>query len=378
MGRLVCHPRLPLVVGIDTEQFAARVWAWDGGGLRELSAFFPSTPRNRLTWARRVLEVAWHPVEPTFVLAGPDGLLQWREADEFQPLPGAPVEAEYRCLAFSPDGTTVWASPSSAGGEEAWEKSDALDWDSRTLVTGLPGWDTDVVAHPAGGLLSTLRSDQGATLVLFADSNFQVLRRALILDVDGYSAPVFSADGRYFAIRGNAYEHHVQIFEFPSLRRELVVPLGEGEAYDSWSFHNLAFVGDTLLIGTPRGTIAQLSVDQSRFVAHDLFDGEPVTALAVGADGSVLVAAGGVRLLDAALFESIVDRQPPASGLVTAFLEQTSTAGDFSDHEAALDLTDGTRSFGPHELEKTEASAADPTWLQIRASMNAFPQNETP
>ncbi len=81
MGRLVCHPRLPLVVGIDTERFAARMWAWDGGGLRELSAFFPSTPRNRLTWARRVLEVAWHPMEPTFVLAGPDGLLQWREDD---------------------------------------------------------------------------------------------------------------------------------------------------------------------------------------------------------------------------------------------------------------------------------------------------------
>ena len=378
VGRLVCHPRLPLVVGIDTERFAARMWGWDGGGLRELSAFLPSTPRNRLTWARRVLEVAWHPTEPTFVLAGPDGLLQWREEDGFQPLPGAPVEAAYRCLAFSPDGTTVWASPSSAGGEEAWDKSDALDWATRTLVTGLPGWDTDVVEHPAGGLLTTLHSDQGATLVLFADSKFQVLRRALILDVDGYGAPVFSADGRFFAIRGNSYEHHAQVFEFPSLRRELVLPLGDGDSYDSWSFHNLAFVADTLLIGTPQGTIAQLSVDQSRFVVHDLVGGKSITALAVGADGSVLVAADGLRLLEPGVFETIVDRQPPRAELVAAFLEGTSIAGDFSNFEEALDLTDGTQSFGSDVLDKTEADSDDPTWLQIRAQLNALPQDETP
>jgi hypothetical protein len=254
-----------------------------------------------------------------------------------------------------------------------------LDWNAAALTNGLLGWDSDIVAHPAGGLVATLNSDQGATMVLFAqvsDNRLQVLRRALILDVDGYSAPMFSADGRFFAIRGNAYEHHVQVFEFPSLEQLLVVPLGDGDSYDSWSFHNLAVVADTLLVGTPKGTIAQLSVDQDRYVIHQVGD-EPITALAVGADGSVLVGtAGGLQLLDAAPFESA--HRPADTSLVATFVEQTSILEDLSDLEEALDLTDGTRSFGSDELDKSEPDPADPSWLQIRTHLNALPQNETP
>jgi len=44
----------------------------------------------------------------------------------------------------------------------------------------------------------------------------RVLRRALILDADGYQTPIFSADGRRFAIRGNAYVNSLEAFEFPT------------------------------------------------------------------------------------------------------------------------------------------------------------------
>jgi len=46
------------------------------------------------------------------------------------------------------------------------------------------------------------------------------------LDADGYEAPVFSADGRRFAIRGNAYENSLAVFEFPSLKLVLATTLG--------------------------------------------------------------------------------------------------------------------------------------------------------
>ncbi|GAA3933699.1 hypothetical protein Aau02nite_26190 [Amorphoplanes auranticolor] len=51
--------------------------------------------------------------------------------------------------------------------------------------------------HPAGGLRLTFSSHQGATLGLFAraaGTAMRVLRRALILDCDGYETPVFSPD----------------------------------------------------------------------------------------------------------------------------------------------------------------------------------------
>jgi hypothetical protein len=74
----------------------------------------------------------------------------------------------------------------------------------------------------------------------------------MILDADGYKTPVFSADGRRFAIRGNAYENSLEVFEFPSLNRAFAVTLGEPhpghpapqewrEQYRAWSRYNIAF-----------------------------------------------------------------------------------------------------------------------------------------
>ena len=135
---------------------------------------------------------------------------------------GLPPAAAYLNLAFSPDGRTLWASPSSRATDDPRQYySDVLDPVSGAVSTG-PGWDARLPAHPGGGLVATLRSDQAATLVVFARAGhdsapaaMRVLRQALILDADGYEAPVFSADGRRFAIRGNAYENSLAVFRVP-------------------------------------------------------------------------------------------------------------------------------------------------------------------
>jgi hypothetical protein len=136
---------------------------------------------------------------------------------------GLPANAGYRDVAFSPDGKTLWASPSAAPDEDtAWQSSDAVDLSADARRAGRR-WDTGVVEHPGGGLVVTLSSDQGATDMLFArpgdgvPARMRVFRHAIILEVDGYETPVFSPDGRYLAIRGNAYVQSLDVFEFPTL-----------------------------------------------------------------------------------------------------------------------------------------------------------------
>ncbi|MFD5146459.1 hypothetical protein [Streptomyces sp. NPDC058401] len=125
-----------------------------------------------------------------------------------------------------------------------------------TVAPG-PRWDTGVAQHLGGGLAMMLSSDQGATLGLFARTDpdaataepaapaspvtMRMQRRALILDADGYETPVFSPDGRHFAIQGNAYEYSLGVFAFPSLRSVPATTLGEYGRPDTWSRHTIAF-----------------------------------------------------------------------------------------------------------------------------------------
>lgn len=170
--------------------------------------------------------------------------------------------------------------------------------------------------HPGGGLAATLRSDQGATLGLFARVDqkstpavMRVLRRGLILDADGYQTPLFSADGRHFAIRGNAYQNSLEVFEFPSLRRVLATTLGEPnpgypypqewlEQMRAWSKHNIAFGlrPGVLWVGTPTGTLVEVDQDDQQSVGHDVLAGSKVTALCATAAGD-LIAATQVRAI---------------------------------------------------------------------------------
>jgi hypothetical protein len=100
---------------------------------------------------------AWHPDQPLLVVAAQGAVARWTPAGLAE-LADLPPAAAYRSLALSPDGHTLWASPSSSDEETAWESSDSVDLASGTIRAG-PRWDTGIAAHPAGGLVTTLRSD---------------------------------------------------------------------------------------------------------------------------------------------------------------------------------------------------------------------------
>lgn len=297
-------------------------------------------------------------------------------------------------LAFSPDGQTLWASPSWADGHASWERSDVIDLASGTVRIG-PAWDTGVTMHPAGGLVATLSSEQGATHGLFARIDAQadpgemrILRRALILDADGYETPIFSSDGRHLAIRGNAYEQTLHVFEFPSLHLVLATTLGEpnpGYPYPqdwldrqrAWSRHNIAFAAQpgVLWIGTPAGTLVELDLEKQSAAEHDVLARTPVSALSVTATGELVVAGNGGEL---ALMSVRSDSAETARAdgeashaTVAAFLDATSEIPHDADLEEHLEVTDGTNNWNPDNLSAvTTAADTDPMWLRHRAAIN--------
>ncbi|MEE6260017.1 WD40 repeat domain-containing protein [Plantactinospora sonchi] len=381
--RLLCHPRLPLVAGWDADRPVIRIWEHADGQVRELGTVGtdPAGYGDAIGYDRfaRTPSAAWHPHEPLLVVADGNNAARWTPSGT-STIDGVPPIRYHRNVAFSPDGRTLWLSP--AEGEDGWESSITLDLTSGTTATG-PRWDTGIAAHPGGGLVATLQSDQGATLVLFSRDTAPVLRplrRALILDCDGYETPTFSPDGRHLAVRGNAYDHSLEVFEFPSLRRVLGLTLGQpspGYPYPqewldevaAWSRHNVAFgpSPDVLWIGTPNGVVIELGVDGTRISEHEVLPGSAVTALAATATGELLVAGrDGVLLLLTVGKSEPVEASRAA---VTEFLAGTSEATVID--MDLLDLTDGTRTWQPGDLETvTEDSENDPSWLRIQAAMN--------
>lgn len=397
--RLVCHPRLPLVAGLDGERPAVHVWSCEAGQLRELGSVGAESDGygDAFGWERieRTPALAWHPDEPRLVVAGGEcGVVQWTPAG-LSAVDSVPPTADYRSLAFSPDGGTLWASPSSG---DAWDSSDVVDLASGAVSSG-PPWDTGVAQHPGGGLVVTLTSDQGATHSLFARVDpgaatgaMRLLRRALILDVDGYETPLFSADGRHFAIRGNAYENTLEVFEFPSLQRVLATTLGKpspGYPYPqewldqmhAWSRHNLAFGArpGVLWVGTPTGALVEVDIETPRAVEHDVLAGSPVFALAATATDELVLASGGGELMlvsvrpdpEETRAADDSDASTAAASAVSEFLDATSEVPDGGDLEEYLVLTDGDRAWNSDDLATVyTATAEDPTWLQLRAAIN--------
>lgn len=409
VGRLVCHPRLPLVAGLDGERPAVHVWSCGAGELRELGCVGGESDvyGDARGWERagRTPDVAWHPDEPRLVVAGGgSAVVEWTPAG-ISAVDGVAPGARYRRVAFGPDGRNLWASPSCGDDGEAWDRSDVIDLESGAVSPG-PRWDTGVVPHPGGGLVATLASDQGATYGLFARAEpgaatgaMRVLRRALILDVDGYEAPLFSADGRHFAIRGNAYGNTLEVFAFPSLRRVLATTLGKpspGYPYPrewldqmrAWSRHNLAFAGrpGVLWIGTPTGTLIEVDLEASGAAEHDVVAGSPVTALAATAAGELVLAGGDGEIVlltvrsdaERTSTSGHFDASPSAASAVSEFLDATSEVPDGRDLDEQLVLTDGDRDWNPYDLATVHtATAEDPTWLQLRVAINKLSDART-
>lgn len=320
-------------------------------------------------------------------------MVQWTPAGLGE-LENLPPTARYRSMAFSPNGQTLWASPSSGDEDSAWERSDVLDLASGTVSTG-PRWDTGVAEHPIGGMVATLCSDQGATLGLFArvdheaaPTAMRVLRRALILDADGYETPMFSADGRHLAIRGNAYGNSLDVFAFPSLHRVLATTLGDPsprypyppewlEEMRSWSRHNIAFgvQPGVLWVGTPTGTLIEVDLENRHAVEHDVLSGSPVSGLGATATGELLMASRGGDVVLLSVRADSTEAQSrdgdTSRAAVTAFLDATSEVPDDGDLETHLVVTDGARTWESDDLATvTTATATDPTWLQLQAAFN--------
>lgn len=384
--RLVCHPRLPLVAAVDAERPAVHVWSFETGRLEHVGSVGAEAGvyGDAFGWSRIKREpgVAWHPDQPLLTVASEGSAVRWTPAG-LSEVDGVAPAARY--LAFSPDGRTLWASPSSSPEKRDREPaSQSLDLLSGDVSTG-PSWDTGVAVHPGGGLALTLASDQGATLGLFArvdqeatPGRMRLLRRALILDVDGYETPVFSADGRLFAVRGNAYAHTLEVFEFPSLQRVLATTLSESEQdYSVWSLNNIAFGAEpgVLWIGTPTGTLIEVAIETQSAATHDVLAGAKVTALGATASGGLVVASdGGELVLLAVRADSATDHRANgdrAREAVAAFLDSTNELPDDADLDTDLLLTDGHRTWEADDLEAvTEADDSDPTWLRIQAAVN--------
>ena len=368
----------------------ARVWDFGGGQLREVAAI-SAAAGGRPWWP---LAMSWEPGGSLLLAAGSDikgaagTVARWTPAG-VAGLDGlAPTDC-YRHLAFSPDGRALWASPSRD--DSRWALSDIVDLASGIIWAG-QRWDTGVAAHPAGGLVATLASEQGATHVLFArveqgraPAAMRLLRRALILDADGYQAPAFSPDGRHLAIRGSSYGHFLDVFEFPSLRRVLATDLDprrkdisrqeHSDWWGAWPRHNIAFGAQpgVLWAGTPAGTLTEFALDSHQQAGHDVLGGSPVTGLTATAGGDLIVATGGgdLALVSVTAGRAAAPAPDALRGRAEAFLASTSVVPDDRDLCAHLVVTDGVRTWEPDDLATvTTATETDPAWLRTTAMAN--------
>jgi hypothetical protein len=402
ISRLIAHPRLPLVAGLDANRPAIHIWEVGPDGLRALEVVDgggePYDQERPWETHRRLPSAAWHPQEPILAVTFGAGVTTWSREAAGQKRAVAQAGA-YRWVAFAPDGGAIWASPSATGpDDEAWRKSDMIAFPSGAQRAGLAAWDTGVAAHPGGDLVLTLLSEQVATLGIFARVDrsgdgpmLRPLSRALILDADGYEEPVFSPDGRYVAIRGNAYENTLQVFELPEIRDVLATTLGKpspGYPYPDdwlaemkkWSRHNIAFAvhaRSDLLVGTPDGRMVEIDLATGRASEVEVPGRPPVSALTVTADGRVVVASGDGGLLvlpDRGNGQPALHRAAAAE-VAVAFLASVTELPEGIEVEEAVETTDGQRIFTPRDLEVVaESIEADPVWLRMRAANNALLQ----
>ncbi len=380
LERLVCHPRLPLIAGVESQRSTVHIWDLQSDPARQVGVLGGgSAPHGGSTpWDRSTLDLSWHPDRAELMVAGMGGLRRWSPSG-VGPADGVSPDAAYRFVAFSSDGGTVWASPSLVDDGNQWGSSDAIDAASGA-VRPAPPWDTGIALHPGGGLALLMNSDQAATLGSFTriddsgtGTELRLLSRALVLDADGYEPPVFSPDGSFFAVRGNFYEQSLQVFEFPSLQEVFEKTLGKFGS--GWALHNIAFTADPgrLLIGTPTGTVVEIDLIRQEGVEHDVPGVDAVTALAVTAAGQVLISSAGGDLLLCHWSGATTVDLTTARARATAFLEAIAELPDDADPDEDRELVDGRQTWLAGDLATvTSAADNDPTWLQMRAAINGL------
>ncbi len=384
--RLLCHPQSPLVAAFDGERPAVHVFDCGHSDLRPLAsigahaAAYGEVDR----WDRMLRDpfAAWNPVEPCLMAAIEATVWCWSPAEVSQ-VTGLPPDAAYEELVFSPDGRTLWAAPSSV------DRCKANAIDRTTGKVAVVDWYPWSVAHPAGGVVSTLMLNQGASHALFArvdrarPADRHVQRRAIILDNDAYLPAVFSPDGRYFAIRGNAYGETLDVFAFPSLEQVLRDEFNDGD----WSRHDIVFGAKPgmLWVGTPTGALRSYDLaHDAATTEHGVLADAPVTAMGATSLGHLVIGCQNGEILlvsvpDGAAGDHPVDAPAMQAG-VSAYLTGTEDVpDDVGDLESYLIVTDGERTWEPEDLETvTDATSSDPSWLQLRAMYNGLFQDGPP
>ncbi|GAB3250674.1 WD40 repeat domain-containing protein [Kineosporia babensis] len=379
---LFSHPGRPWVATLDADRPVIRVWDCSSDQIRlvavidEQAAPYPS---ERWLLYGLTPELAWHPDAVQLLICTPGRLRLW-SPQGLQDVANLPATIGYRDVAFSPDGSTVWACP--AADDDQYERCDVIALD-QGIVGSAPYWDTGIVEHPAGGLLLTLVSDQGESYGIFAETGGQRLRAALILDADGYRKPVFSPDGRFLAIRGNAYQDLLSLYAFPTLEEIVRLPLDallpEGHPEGNWSGNEIAFDRyGTLWIGTPVGEIVLLDLEHDNAEKFPVPGGFPVLGVALLATGQLLVT-GERDLVLVEPTEPTAEAAEADPALVQAFIAGTEALPEGSALPDSLTLHDGRRSWDGSELAVvTSAEDTDPMWLRARAGINQALQQEPP
>ncbi|OLF08884.1 hypothetical protein BLA60_22860 [Actinophytocola xinjiangensis] len=379
---MVCHPRLPLVAGVNSADPVVRVWDSDAGGLRVLETIgADSPPYDDVHVGRRTPAVAWHPDRALLLVADERAVVMWTP-DGVDELDDLPATAAYRWLGFSPDGEGLWAAPSSGDEHKPWElSSDVLDPYSGTVHPG-PGWHTGIAAHPSGEVVATLHGDDiDGTSVVFArvddgtaPTTMRLLERTLDLEVDNYETPIFSADGRHLAIRGHN-DNSLDVVGFPSLQhvlRTILDQRGNPLPTHPGPRHDIAFGTrpGVLWLGTTAGILVEIDLDEQRTTGHDVLDGHPVTALAATPAGELVVAtAHGDLVLLSVRTDPDRDRAPDDDAVratATSFLDTTSEVPDDGGPEAPWVVRDDA----PNWVSDGLATATEPAWLRLQAAID--------
>jgi WD40 repeat protein len=294
-----------------------------------------------------------------------------------------------RCLSFTHSGDALWVGgyvKTPASGDSF---SHLVDLQGN-LLSRLFGCDTDIALHPEGELFASFVSDQGATLLRFARAadgrghgGLEMFDTALIIDVDGYEGLVFSPSGDRFAMMGNAYEVFAVVHSFPSLKRELVLPVADWNDLHRhlpppwndyrWSLmERVAFSpdGQSLLLGNFAGDVGvvTLGVEPRLEQTWKTHDG-PIGALRTRPHDGMLVTTdlhGHLRL-----FRMPKPFHAPDTAnrpLTRAYLQGSRAVPLDTDMEG-LALTDGIRTWDLGRLGEEPLPDDAPAWARLGAAL---------